>query len=486
MYLYYKIFGAARLAWHFLSLTVHVANSVLLYLIIIRLTSAAKIRYAAFAALGTALLFSVSPYNTEVIVHEPCFHYTLGFFLLLIILVLVQEFIHANKSKYAWWASLIFFLSSFSIEIFYVTPIFVFALALYYRYVIKSDGPLFRKIFFYFFIPELIIFIIHLALLFILTDHVVGHNLYFWIGNIHMNFLTKAPKYLFHILLLGRFFPLPVKEQVYDFFSSGTGVSVFCGMLVLYYLYIGICHRKISAKGWLTAMFATWTLLCVIIVCLLDFPDKQYVILDRYTYFMMPFIYVVVLLAIARLNNKVTRLSLFGAYLVVNIIFTVKMNIYWYLSSQITSNLVKTFPNTNDKKVLLLNVPENMNGIIMIGSQRSSAFKLMYDLESDHPLTVPVYDVVSYNMSTPFDGAHVIIINDSEIKVTLNQWGTWWWYNYQGAVSYSNSEYKLDMADVGHWYVLTVKHPASEYLFLYQVGSEWKVLDWNKKNIDQY
>ena len=41
------------------------------------------------------------------------------------------------------------------------------------------------------------------------------------------------------------------------------------------------------------------------------------------------------------------------------------------------------------------------------------------------------------------------------------------------------------MTDPGHWYQLILKHPASEYLILYQVGSKWKTVDWNKKNVDQ-
>ncbi len=72
------------------------------------------------------------------------------------------------------------------------------------------------------------------------------------------------------------------------------------------------------------------------------------------------------------------------------------------------------------------------------------------------------------------------------IHVTLNQWSTWWWYAGHGAKNYETAEYKVNMIDPGHWYELTLKKPASQYLLLYEIGDQWKVVDMNKRNEDQY
>ena len=128
-----------------------------------------------------------------------------------------------------------------------------------------------------------------------------------------------------------------------------------------------------------------------------------------------------------------------------------------------------------------------MNGIPMIGSEKESEYKLMHNLLlPDKQISNKVYDVLSYNMVTPDDGAHVTVANDSVIHVTLNQWSTWWWYEGKGGYSYENDDYKLNLIDAGHWYELTLKKPAQKYLLLYQAGKQWKEVDMGRKNEDQY
>ncbi len=87
-------------------------------------------------------------------------------------------------------------------------------------------------------------------------------------------------------------------------------------------------------------------------------------------------------------------------------------------------------------------------------------------------------------MLTPDDGAYATVLNDSTVRVTLNQWGTWWWYEGKGGYSYENDDYKLNLIDQGHFYELTLKKPSQQYLLLYEVGDQWKVVDMSKKNID--
>lgn len=101
-------------------------------------------------------------------------------------------------------------------------------------------------------------------------------------------------------------------------------------------------------------------------------------------------------------------------------------------------------------------------------------------------INTAVYDVASYNVLSTEDGAHVNVENDSTIKVTLNQWGTWWWFRYMGAGSRETFAFKMNMRDVGHWYELTLKQAAQEYILLYETNGQWKQVDWNKKSTDQY
>ena len=175
-----------------------------------------------------------------------------------------------------------------------------------------------------------------------------------------------------------------------------------------------------------------------------------------------------------------------SVYALLNSYFLMKTNYYWKRSAYIVNRLTHEIPDPANRTIILLNLPENMNGILMVGSQPESVWKLIYNLNNEKQINNPVYDVASYNMLTPDDGAHVKVLNDSTLSVTLNQWGTWWWYRYRGGISYENDAYKLNMKDVGHSYELTIRKAPSEYLLLYSVGDKWKQVDWNKKDIDQY
>jgi hypothetical protein len=484
MYLYYKVFGANPLAWHVLALTFHASNALLLYLIFRKLLTDSALRNALPLAFGAALLFCISPYNSEVVVHEPCFHYTLSSFLQLLILWLSLKFIETQKTKYAIWAGVLFAASSFTIEVFYLTPIFVFSIACYYRYVLGYAREPFRKTMLVFILPQLAIFAIHMVLLNALTNHVVGHDLYLWIDTIHLKLLSALPKYLFHLLCFGRFFPQPARDAVYGFLNSTASINIVGSVVLIILLYAVIRFKKLSNVARLATVLFIWVILCTAIVCMLPFGDMQLIVSDRYAYFMMPFVYLLILLLFHK--RKAIVISILALYAIANAFFLLKVNSYWKQSSGIIANLIKTFPASPNKTTLLLNVPQNMNGALMVTAKKSSAYLLMHNYESKQKITAPVYDVAAYNMASPSDGAHVTVLNDSTVNVTLNQWGTWWWYLYSGAMSYENDAYRVDMVDVGHQYNLILKRPPQDYQLLYTIGGEWRRVDWGKKNVEQY
>jgi len=79
------------------------------------------------------------------------------------------------------------------------------------------------------------------------------------------------------------------------------------------------------------------------------------------------------------------------------------------------------------------------------------------------------------------------VINDSTVKVILNQPGTRWWRNGSiEASNYENEWYRFDLQHPGHWYYLILKKPVSSYDLLYQKGKDIKVVDMAIKGIRQY
>ncbi len=485
-YLFYLLFGTYAPFWHLLHVTLQAINVVLLFCLCNRLFGDAGIKGGTVIALGGCLLFCVNPHLAEVIVWEPSYHFLQGVILILLILLQAQQYIHQPKAKHAVIAGLLFLCSAFALEIFYLTPLFVLSLAYFYRKGLNYDKAAYRKVLYYFVLPQVVVIALHVPAVKLVFNNWVAH-----VGTETLNqslagYLVKIPKYLFHILFMGRFFPDETKSKVYGFISEVKFLWAFYGLLLLTALYIVSRFGQMQAKSKVAALLLFWTVISFAIFTPLWFEEMKLSGYDRYTYLPAAFLYMLLCVGIAYLSVRVMFSVLIGTYALVNVYFTRKLVLYWNHSAAVINNLIDTVPLRNDKIILFLNVPHNLNGVAMIGTAPGSEVKLMHNLLRGTPMMAEAHDVAAFNMLTPTDGAHVTVMNDSMVRVTLNQWGTWWWYGAFGLSNYENDSYKVNVTDPGHVYELTLKLPADKYLLLYTIGKDWRIVDWNKKNEDLY
>jgi len=480
----YKVFNANALAWHTIMVSLHAVNAFLFFLIFRRLFDDSGIRHSFHISIAGVVLYTVCPHISEVIVWEASFHYLQGFLFILIILYCLQQFLHTRSNKYAWIAGIVYLCSTYSLEIFYLTPWFALVFTLYYRYVLDYDKTIFKQSLYRFFVPQLIFFGLHVAMLLLVYNHFAHIAENVW--QPFSSYISRPPFYIFHILFFGRYFPQEIRKDIYGMVGSNAGLIIFYNIFVLLCLSLYSRFASLSIKAKAGVFLLVCIMISQVILMPLAFPDFLLCFFDRYTYFTNAFIYMLVALLISFVSNKFISTSLLSLYALLNLYFTVKLNMLWKRSTYIDNRLLHNLPDPGNRTVLLLNMPENMKGVPMIGAQPIGEYKMMRELFVNKDLHNKVYDVQSYNMLDAGDGAHITVINDSVIKVTLNEWGTWWWYEGHGGYSYQNEDYKLDMRDPGHWFDVTLKHPASQYLLLYQQGDQWREVNMNKKNDDQY
>lgn len=484
-WVFYQFFGSNAWLWHLLYITLQALNACLLFLFFRRLFTNSGISGAPLISFIGAFLFCVCPHISEVVVWEPSFHYLLGLLFIVLILLNTQSYLETGNNRFALLAGIIFFLSTYSLEVFYLTPLFVLTLGLYYRGVLYADSSRIKGIIFRFLIPQVLLFLIHLALLHLIYHQTVAH-----IGAISLdqnvaNF-SKPLKYIYHLVFLGRYFPAPLRASVYDFCESRTGLVIMYLGLVAVVFGLGIWFKKMQNVAKATVLLFVWTTLCVGLIMPLWFPPTGFVIYDRYTYMADGFVYFFLVLWLWQLRSSIIFYPIIVIYILLNARFTHKVNSYWKQSAHIVNNLVKTFPNDPTKKVLLLSLPECLDGVQMVGTRDDGEFRMMYNATMPTKLTNPVYDVEAFYMQSPNDGAHVTVTNDSTLVITLNQWSTWWLYYGLGSTSYDNADFKVNMKDEGHLYEVTLHHQATEYLLLYSIGDQWHKVDWNKKGEAQY
>ncbi len=485
-WVFYKIFGIHPWAWHLLFITLHTINSCLLFSLVRGLLTDAGVEKPDYISLSGVLLFCVSPYISEVIVWEPSFHFLQGLLLILIVLKSLQKYLKTGAVKFVWIAGFVYLLSSFSLEIFYVTPWLVLTMGLFYHFNDQPGKKILGSVIRLFFVPMLLLFIIRLIAYRLYSGDWVSRIGSGTVSMVNMESFGKPAKYLFHLLFVGRFFSDEIRQQVYSACDSFSGICLFYAAVLLVFAVVARRFIKMSGKGKVASLLFVWMVIALLVLVPLWFQTDMLVLYDRYTYFAGAFFYMLVAVGAGFISIWYIQYGVLGLFALVNLRYTIQASRYWGKSYKVVNSLLTNLPDECNKTMLLLNLPQNMHGVAMIGAEKNSEYKLMHDeLIPGKPLTNTVYDVLAYNMLTPEDGAHVYVINDSMVKVTLNQWGTWWWFETRGGHNYWTSDYRLDLKDPGHWYELTLRKPADQYLLLYSVGGEWKTVDMSKKGVDQ-
>lgn len=484
-YILYKVFGFNRWAWHLLFISLHALHATFWFVVLRNFIGASGNKRAVTIAGISMLLYTVAPHLSEVIVWKASFHYLLGGLMVVLPVLWLQRYYQTGRRLYPLLAILVYFLATFSIEVFYLTPWIILSTIIYYRSIRGHKAPTDRSAILLFFIPLLVFFFAHLVLLHITTGAYIAH-IGSEISQPPLAFLRKAPHYLFHILFLGRFFPNDLRQAVYQRLASPAGLSLFYGLLIILIVLITSSFRVMKQHNKPAALFFLIILMHLALLSPLWLPDSQLVAYDRYTYLMLPFFYILLVLLLSRIRSGAVKGVLITGYFLINCFFTLKVNRLWQKSTWVVDNLTDSFPDPGHKTVLLLNLPENFNGVPMIGSLKESFFKLRYNISHRPELTNKIYDVVSFNITAPSDGAHIKVINDTLLNVTLNQWGTWWWYQFQGGRSYENEAFRVNMTDPGHSYELVLRQPVDSLMLLFVNEGKWRTVDMRRRDADQF
>lgn len=484
-YIFYKIWGLNLWLWSMLYITVHAANAYLIYRFFSKLLADTGVAKNIIIPLTGAVIFTLSPHISEILICKAYYHYLQSFAFILLILIWAQKYQHNQRPRYIWYSLFTFIAASLTLEIFYLIPIFVLSLAWYYRFALSYKPAVFRKSILYFVVPQVLLLALYFVLLYTVFKVMKPHKIE--INQTPIDYLSKMPKYLVHIAFFGRYYQLDIKKAVYTICESIPALVGFYTMLLGSLAYVALRIRKFGPSDKIIGILFIWSVITVAFLIPLPFPGPLLLVFyDRYTYFADPFIYTLLVMIVVRyFTNKYVLIGLFCIYIDFNLYYTIQLNTYWMDSDVINNKLLHHFPNPGNKTVLLLSMPENMEGAPMIGAQPEGMFKMMHEVFTDTVYNNKIYDVASYNMFADWNGAHVNVFNDTLIRVVLNHYGTWWWYEGHGAKSYETPDYSVNMRDPGHWYEISLKRPASEYLLLYSVGDKWKTVDMSKKNVNQ-
>ena len=363
-------------------------------------------------------------------------------------------------------------------------------MGIYLQGCVSRGSHVLTRIMLYFFLPMAGLFLVHLCIFRALYGGWVAHIGTGTITGLKFTAFGKPLKYLFHLVFLGRFMSHETRDHVYDLCSSMPAIACYLSLTFALLVYWLVRLRSISPAVRFAGLLFGWMTLCLGMLIPLWFQELQLVQYDRYLYFSGAFFYLLLTFVLSNIKKWHLGSLVFLVFALVNFRFTIQVNRYWGKSARVINRLFHTLPAAQGKTLLLLDLPQNLQGVAMIGAEKNSEFKLLHDLiVPDSTLKETVFDCLAYNMNTPDDGVHVRVLDDSTVLVTLNQWGSWWWFATMGAVNYSNEVYGIELKEggaTGGSYVLHLKQPSSNCMLLFSTGGRWKTVDMGNKAWDQY
>lgn len=478
LYVILSLFGTHTMPWFLLFITLHALSGLIVCRFFERLFIKFGISQPVLASLVGTLFFLLNPVQAEVVIWKATLHYFLAVFQIFGILHFTLSYTETGRRKYVWLSALVYFISTFTVELFYLTPFFTIGVLLALRLSGVIDVSLFKKT----------LLRISLLLIVLLGCHMLLYHTVYgkWIPHYNIETETvfrfkeivgKINKYLFHVYGMDYFLPYKVRQAIYSFSENSITSVVTTAIVVAASLLVITCYRRLKPSVQLALLLFFLALLSFGLVIPLWFNSEMLLYNDRYYYLPSIFLFMLLGVGLLQLRLPVVRYGVIVAYGVACIAGSFYIAVLANKATDIYYALIRNYKWQGVEHVLVLNLPNNYHGIRQIPAMEDGNMNRHLAVFADSSKG-RIYDVSSYNMDQKWDGAHVKVMDSMTLKVTLNQWGTWWLYDSYGATSYENELYAVDMTDQGHEYLLKLKSKPQNMVILFQQGEHWKMVNW--------
>lgn len=461
-----KLFGTNNFAWYILFCGLHTLNSFLLFIVLKLWLSENQVPRFFEISVFTALLFLVSPYQTEVVVWGATIHYLLVVCFALLVLHLTFLFVQTGNRKYLYGSYFLFFTGLFTHEIIMVLPAIAFIM-LWIAYPQKRFNLLPKTV-----LPQLML----IAFYFLLNKIVLGKWVAHYGAQTHLHFdwwqlQTAFAQYLCKYLLLTQFLSDASKNYLYTTIENHHYRVLFICVFAVLLFAVAWYQKNVGAKL-LLALFAI-SFIALFPVLNLYFPSWINIQADRLGYFGSMFLYSFLAVLVITAFRKF-GFVLLSVFLCMEIYALHQNTNSWKQAGTIMEQLENNFPTDTTKHYYLLNLPDNYQGAYMFRCLGDSKFASTLKLKTQVDRTSQITEVLSYNLLQPTDLVKVTIVDSLKLKVELSNAGSWWWRYTVGANDYEDENVNVDIDDGGHFYTVSFKKKKEEDVFLYQAGGEWR------------
>ena len=490
LYLWTWLFGTHPIPWLLIMTGLHAAAHTLAFRFLHNLLAHLGVRRGPWIALAGAGIALAAPGAAEVAAFKAAYHYPVALISLFGILVLVQRSLVENRRQPLMAALLIFLPTLFTLEIWYATPVLSALLILAYRAGGVCTAQASRRALVGLVVPMILLFAAHLVLFQATAGKWVPHTQVTLEMALAAPFETlgKIGAVIFHVIFFGRYWSNGARAAVYDFTALPVVACIIAALLVGAFL---ICIIRVRTAG-PAGRAAAWLLgaLGVSLVMIIHFPLERLFIIysDRWLYLTSIFQYTLLALLLARmLRYRRIAFAALAGYALVAAVLTLYTAVQWRRAARVFWGMQESYRWTDERRpVILLNAPFTLDGaVIFFTNEDGEDFREHLRIFQKKETAAPVYIASSHNLSKWWDGAHATVLDSARLKVTLSQWGTWWWSGGLGAVDYETPLYRVHFTDPGHEYELTWKVPTDSVVALYLQGARWHQVDFSRIGEEQ-
>jgi hypothetical protein len=485
LYFLIKYFGHQPIPWFLLLTLLHTTNGYLAYQLFKKVMQDFNVKLADQIAFWGSLLFILNPNITEITIWKASYHYLVGVIFQFIILIQLKKLLLHKKASSLVIIYTIYFISTYTLEIFYLTPWYVLIFIIGYYWKGFLDKQQFKKSILFVFIPLMLMFFAHLLVFKYATGSWIAH--YGTVGEfrfISKEILPKFLEYTSTLLLLTPHVPYNISSSIFDFANTPIVYYASYCVVIILSLTLILRFRRLTPNGQIFTLLFGMFMFGIAINSSIYFDNVFQMYNSRRCYFIGPFFYyMLVLMLFSLISNIKFRNVILIVLAALYSLLSIKKSWHWRKAAKIQYAMLNKYRWKNEDTVIILNMPTYYQDVRVLHTSNEVLWNESLKVLGCDTVTGKVYTAAAYNMINAWDGAHVVMQDSMTMKVTLNQWGSWWMYNYLGATNYENELFRCEFNNSRDYLIYFKKSP-NNFTVIFQQGDEWRVVD-TKKGVNE-
>ncbi|MBI4929966.1 MAG: hypothetical protein HY841_04325 [Bacteroidetes bacterium] len=472
VYFLYHFFGLVPSYWISAGILLHALNTFLVFLIVKLFFKICLNRTTETVAFFSALIFLVSPYQTEDILWlniRWLFHASVALAGLYFFILYLTD----PSVKKVSVIHFLFLLGIFSNEITAIVPVICLVIYFLFQKLHKTNMSLKKVI-----IQIIFIQVLFIALYFLFCKIRYGHWIWHAGTSEHItqsgNYVKTLLKYFAKFFLFYRYIPVSEFDNLLRSFSSNYFLLSFLFLAVasfLAFFFMRIVKNKKEEGYFLISIF-----ICFILFLLpmlpLDSSFLKYIYPDRYGYLASVFFYIFVSASFFFVLRKFAFAAMTG-YAVLCWVLLMQTIPVWNKANNYCNRLVEQYkPFIKYDHVYVLNIPAYYKGIAAFRSSFDASIFFTYDKSPIKKIQVIAGCYQDFDSdsiaSVKTIGNEIQVIGPKKKTPYFSTGGGW-------AKSYETDQYKVTFDSAKCSYLLRFKNEIPlNSAFIYAGSDSWK------------